>query len=143
MQIGVEPYLLSGSLICIIAQRLARRLCPHCKRKRPITDREKQIISHFLGEGIADKVPELYDSVGCDKCRNTGFIGRLAVVEIIDIDRELDDMIVRQATKKEFLKYLNNSGFVPMQVDGIQKSIMGLTSVEELSRVVDLTEALA
>ncbi|MDR0571345.1 MAG: GspE/PulE family protein [Rickettsiales bacterium] len=142
MQIGVEPYLLSGSLICVIAQRLTRRLCPHCKKKRPITDKEKQVVSYFLGEGILDRVPELYEPVGCDKCRNTGFIGRLAVIEIIDIDRELDDMIVRRATKKEFLHYLDSCGFVPMQVDGIQKAIMGLTSVEELARVVDLTEAM-
>jgi type II secretory ATPase GspE/PulE/Tfp pilus assembly ATPase PilB-like protein len=142
MQIGVEPYLLSGSLICVIAQRLARKLCPHCKRKRAMNDREKGVISHFLGEDILEKVPELYEPVGCDKCRGGGFAGRLAVVEIIDIDRELDDMIVKQATKKEFLSYLEEHGFVPMQVDGIQKVVMGLTSMDELSRVVDLTAGM-
>ncbi|MDR2760403.1 MAG: GspE/PulE family protein [Rickettsiales bacterium] len=143
MQIGVEPYLLSGSLICVIAQRLARKLCPHCKRKRPINDKEKEIIEHFLGKEILTKVSELYEPVGCDKCRNTGYAGRLAVVEIIDIDRELDDMIVRRATKKEFLQYLDNVGFVTMQVDGAQKVAMGLTSMEELTRVVDLTSGMS
>jgi general secretion pathway protein E/type IV pilus assembly protein PilB len=142
MQIGVEPYLLSGSLICVIAQRLARKLCPHCRRKREINDRERGIISHFIGEEILDKVTELYEPVGCEKCRNNGFIGRLAVVEIIDIDRELDDMIVRQATKKEFLNYLDNHGFTSMQIDGVQKVVMGLTSMDELSRVVDLTAGM-
>jgi type II secretory ATPase GspE/PulE/Tfp pilus assembly ATPase PilB-like protein len=142
MQIGVEPYLLSGSLICVIAQRLARKLCPNCKRKRAMNDKEKEIISHFLGEGILEKVTELYEPVGCEKCRNSGFVGRLAVVEIIDVDKELDDMIVRQATKKEFLNYLSEHGFVPMQVDGVQKVIMGMTSMDELSRVVDLTAGM-
>ena len=92
MQIGVEPYLLSGSLICIIAQRLVRRLCPHCKEKYPITEEEKKIVSRLLGDKIASKVNELYRAKGCDKCRNTGFSGRMAVVEIIDVDKELDEI---------------------------------------------------
>ncbi|MBR2141154.1 MAG: type II/IV secretion system protein [Rickettsiales bacterium] len=142
MQIGVEPYLLSGSLICVIAQRLARKLCPHCKKKRPVTDQEKGMITRVLGEKIASKVPELYDSVGCEKCRNTGFAGRMAVAEIIDIDKELDEMITRRATKKEFTQYLSKNGFIPMQIDGMQKVIMGYTTLNELTRVVDMTSAM-
>ena len=142
MQIGVEPYLLSGSLICIIAQRLARKLCPYCKVKRPINEQEKSIITKTLGENIASKVTELYDSKGCDKCRNSGFSGRMAIAEIIDVDKELDEMIVRRATKKEITNYLNNNGFISMQVDGIQKVIMGYTTINELIRVVDLTSVM-
>lgn len=142
MQIGVEPYLLSGSLICVIAQRLARKLCPHCKQKYKVTEQDKYMIEYFLGKKIASKIDELYKPVGCDKCRNTGYVGRLAIAEIIDIDKELDDMIVRRATKKEFLKYLSETGFVPMQVDGVQKVVMGLTSMNELARVVDMTAAM-
>ena len=142
MQIGVEPYLLSGSLICVIAQRLARRLCPECKKKVPITEEERDIIAHFLGSAIAGKITHLYQPVGCEKCRNTGYKGRLAVAEIIDIDRELDDMIVRRATKKEFLDYLHKQGFITMQVDGMQKVIMGLTDLKELGTRVDITSAL-
>ena len=142
MQIGVEPYLLSGSLICIIAQRLARRLCPYCKQKRLITEQEQSIVSKVLGEKISSKVTELYDAVGCDKCRGTGFSGRMAIAEIIDVDKELDEMIVRMATKKEITKYLNDNGFVSMQKDGIQKVIMGYTTMDELVRVVDLTSVM-
>ena len=142
MQIGVEPYLLSGSLICIIAQRLARKLCPHCKEKYKATEEEKHIISSFLGPKIADKVTDLYRAKGCDKCRNTGFSGRMAVAEIIDIDKELDEMIVTRATKKEMINYLTKNGFISMQMDGVQKVIMGYTTMEELMRVVDLTSAL-
>ena len=142
MQIGVEPYLLSGSLICIIAQRLARRLCPYCKQKRLITEQEQSIVSKVLGEKISSKVTELYDAVGCEKCRGTGFSGRMAIAEIIDVDKELDEMIVRRATKKEITKYLNDNGFVSMQKDGIQKVIMGYTTMDELVRVVDLTSVM-
>ena len=142
MQIGVEPYLLSGSLICIIAQRLVRRLCPHCKEKYPITEEEKKIVSRLFGDKIASKVNELYRAKGCDKCRNTGFSGRMAVVEIIDVDKELDEMIVTRATKKEITNYLNKHGFISMQMDGIQKVIMGYTTMDELIRSVDLTAVM-
>ena len=142
MQIGVEPYLLSGSLICIIAQRLARKLCPYCKEKYKVTEEERGIISKILGEKIASKVTELYRAKGCDKCRNIGFSGRMAVVEIIDVDKELDEMIVTRATKKEMTGYLNKNGFISMQVDGMQKVVMGYTTLEELTRVVDLTAAM-
>lgn len=142
MQIGVEPYLLSGSLICIIAQRLTRKLCPYCKEKYKITEEERQIISKFLGINIANKVTELYKEKGCDKCRGTGFSGRMAVAEIIDVDKELDEMIVTRATKKEMINYLNKNGFVSMQMDGVQKVIMGYTTMQELVRVVDMTSAM-
>lgn len=142
VQIGVAPYLLSGSLICIIAQRLIRKLCPYCKVKRPINETEKTIIQKILGDKIASKVKELFDAKGCDKCRNIGFSGRMAVAEIIDIDKELDEMIVRQATKKEMIGYLNDNGFISMQIDGVQKVVMGYTTMEELIRVVDLTSVM-
>lgn len=143
MQIGVEPFLLSGSLICIIAQRLSRKLCPHCKQKYPITEQEKGIITKVLGEKIASKVTELYRATGCEKCRNRGFSGRMAIAEIIDVDKELDEMIVRRATKKEMITYLNKNGFISMQIDGVQKVIMGYTTMEELIRVVDMTSAMS
>ena len=66
----------------------------------------------------------------------------MAIVEIIDVDKELDEMIVRRATKKEMTQYLNNNGFISMQIDGVQKVVMGYTTMDELMRVVDLTSVL-
>ena len=140
MQIGVEPYLLSGSLICIIAQRLARKLCPYCKEAYEPSQNERKAINYFIGEEEGAKVKTIYREKGCDKCRNNGTIGRTCIVEIIDIDKELDEMIVSKATKKQFLEYLKAKNYITMQHDGILKVINGDISFEELGRVVDMTQ---
>ena len=140
MQIGVEPYLLSGSLICIIAQRLARKLCPYCKEAYEPSQNERKAINYFIGEEEGAKVKTIYREKGCDKCRNNGTIGRTCIVEIIDIDKELDEMIVSKATKKQFLEYLKAKNYITMQHDGILKVINGDVSFEELGRVVDMTQ---
>lgn len=140
MQIGVEPYLLSGSLICVIAQRLARKLCPHCKKEYIPDENEIDILKNFVKDEEELKNVKLYKKVGCEKCRNNGTIGRMAIVEIIDVDKELDDMIVKKSTKKEMLNYLNQNNFKAMQIDGMKKVLDGAISLEELIRVVDMTE---
>ena len=140
MQIGVEPYLLSGSLICVMAQRLTRKLCPYCKEAYEPSDYERRVIRKIAGEEVEKSVKVLYREKGCDKCRHNGTIGRMCIVEIIDVDKELDEMIVSKATKKQFLTYLESKGFITMQHDGILKVIEGIISFKELCRVVDMTQ---
>ncbi|HSQ97771.1 MAG TPA: GspE/PulE family protein [Rickettsiales bacterium] len=142
MQIGVKPYLLSGSLTCIVAQRLARAICPCCKEEYQITKEEKDILVGVLGEEEAGGVEKLYRGVGCEKCRGKGYIKRTAIAEVLDVDKEIDDMIVREARKKEMLSYLDKKGFITMQVDGVRKVIKGITTLEELIRCVDMTAFL-
>ncbi len=136
MNIGVPTYLLSGALIGIIAQRLARKLCVHCKKEQPITDFEKKL----LGPKYAN-VTQLYQAVGCDKCSH-GYKGRMAISEILPFDRELDEMIVASASRKEMLKYALSTGFVPIVEDGLQKVVAGYIDLKELIRVVDLTDRM-
>lgn len=140
MQIGVEPYLLSGSLICIIAQRLARKLCPYCRQEYKPSEDELYILKYFIKDEEKLNNLKLYKHVGCDKCRHNGTLGRTAIEEIIDIDKELDDMIVKKTSKKDMLTYLENQGFKNMQHDGIEKVISGIIELQELIRVVDMTE---
>lgn len=142
MQIGVKPYLLSGSLICIVAQRLARTICTHCKKEYPITEEEKEILTRALGEQEVKNITHLYRGTGCDKCKGKGYAQRIGIVEVLDVDREIDDMIVREARKKEILEYLNRKGYVTMQIDGSRKVIRGITTLEELIRTVDMTAFL-
>jgi len=137
MNIGVPNYLMSGSLIGIIAQRLARKLCVHCKTEYQIDDSEKKLLGNKY-----NAVTKLYKAVGCPKCQGTGYKGRMAISEILPFDRELDEMVVQGKTRKEMFKYIMENNFVPMVDDGIAKVVSGDIDLKELIRVVDLTDRM-
>lgn len=136
INIGVPTYLMSGSLICVAAQRLARKLCDHCKTEQPLSDVERKI----LGEKYAN-VDKIYKAQGCEKCSG-GYKGRVVVSEVLAFDRELDDLIVNGATRKELYDHAVANGFVPMVEDGIEKIVQGITDIKELMRIVDLTDRI-
>ena len=96
----------------------------------------------MIGEEEASKITHLYRGKGCDKCKGKGYAKRVAVCEVLDVDKEIDNMIVENATKKEILAYLDSKGYVTMQVDGVRKVINGTTTLDELIRVVDMTSYL-
>ncbi len=138
MNIGVPNYLMSGSLICVVAQRLARKLCPHCKKEHAPDAFEKRL----LGPEHSN-VNKIFksNSEGCDKCRG-GYKGRVVICEILAFDRELDELVMEGASRKEMLSYALKHGFIPMVEDGIRKVIAGTTDLKELMRVVDMTERM-
>ncbi|MET0155589.1 MAG: ATPase, T2SS/T4P/T4SS family [Rickettsiales bacterium] len=135
IDIGIPPYLLSGSLVCVIAQRLMRRLCPKCKTPRPATEEEMRVM------GIS-KTITLYDAVGCEACFGSGYKGRMAVHEILPMNKETDELVAGGASRKAILQASAKSGFLPMSVDGIKKVAAGYSTLDELIRVVDMTERL-
>ncbi|MBL6621122.1 MAG: Flp pilus assembly complex ATPase component TadA [Rickettsiales bacterium] len=135
--IGVESGLLSGSLICCVAQRLVRILCNNCKEKEKATEEECQIIGSNPGDEVY-----LYKAKGCDKCGNTGYKGRVAISEILSISKEIDEMIALNATSNAIIEQAVKEGFVSMAEDGINKVIEGITDIDELIRNVDMTERL-
>lgn len=134
LDMDVPPYLLVGNLICVVAQRLARKLCD-CKKPKPVTKLEKKII----GEKYKD-VTELMGPVGCKKCGDTGYKGRVVVSEVLPMDPELDDLIANSATRREILENAKERGFITLDDDGIEKVTKGIIDVKELMRVVDLTQ---
>lgn len=136
MNIGVPNYLMAGALIGVAAQRLARKLCPHCKKEEPITDFEKKL----LGPKYAS-LTKTYKAVGCDKCSG-GYKGRVVIAEVLSFDRELDDMVARGASRKEISAYALSHGFIPMVDDGLLKVAVGIIDLKELIRVVDLTDRM-
>ena len=137
MNIGVPNYLMSGALIGVIAQRLARKICTNCKQEYAVDDKDKRL----LGEKYAH-VKTVYRGAGCDKCGQSGYKGRAVICEILPFDRELDELILHEAGRRKMLEYALSQGFVTMVEDGIQKVVAGITDLKELIRVVDLTDRM-
>ena len=135
--IGVPAHLIAGSLICILAQRLGRKLCNECKVQRPATAEECRIL-----EVDSSAPPLIYEAKGCETCGFKGYKGRTAVVEILRIDKGLDELIATHATRSQILEYAISRGFVDMVQDGISKVLAGEIDVAELMNTVDLTERL-
>lgn len=137
VDIGVPPTLLSGALIGVVAQRLARKLCPRCKKERPATEEECKLM------GLDPKnPPNIHEAVGCDGCFNRGYKGRLAVSEIIRVDSELDELIAAGALKSKMREHIVKQGFRSMADDGIEKVLAGVMDIEELVGTVDLTDRM-
>lgn len=137
MNIGVPNYLMSGSLTGVIAQRLARKLCVHCKVEYELDAFGKRL----LGPNHSN-TNKLFKAVGCPKCSNLGYKGRVAISEILVVDRELDELISTSASRNEILQHALQKGFKPMIEDGLQKVIDGVIDLKELMRAVDLTDRM-
>ncbi|MDA7705027.1 GspE/PulE family protein [Rickettsiales bacterium] len=132
--IGVPTYLLSGAIICVIAQRLARKLCGHCKIARPINDSERRILRRY------PKITHVSHPKGCSRCQDTGYYGRSPLMEILPFDKKIDDMILSQASRNEVENYAKKMGFMSMADDGILKVAQGVTTLDEVAKVVDMTD---
>ena len=133
---GIKPYVISDALIGVIAQRLVRRICSHCK----IEDQPGQEILHSLG--IYDQSISAYKGKGCRHCNNTGYRGRLGVYEIFQIDDEIKRMIHRDATEPELTHSAKLTGMKTLLQDAIKKVTEGLTTCEEVLRVFGPKNAL-
>ncbi len=136
--IGVPAHLLAGSLICTMAQRLARKLCDACKEPRMATPEETRILGFDL-----DHPPTLYEPKGCQACNNKGYKGRTAIIEILPTDEGLDELIATHATRSQMMEYALENGFIPMIQDGIDKVINGEIDLKELITNIDLTDRLS
>ncbi|NDF12852.1 MAG: type II/IV secretion system protein [Proteobacteria bacterium] len=137
IDIGIKPQLLAGAIICVIAQRLARKLCPECAESRVATPEECHIMSID-----PTKAPMIKVHKGCEACGYTGYKGRVSVTEILPVDKELDELIATSATRHTMLEHLRKHGFKTMQEDGIGKVLDGITDLEELISTIDMTERL-
>lgn len=135
--IGIPAHLLAGSLICTMAQRLARKLCQQCRQPKTATEEECRIL------GVdASNPPTIYESVGCERCAGRGYRGRMAIAEILRVDKGMDELIATHATRKVMMEYAMANGFVPMVQDGIDKVLAGEISLNELINTIDMTDRL-
>ena len=130
VEMGIEPYLVSGALIGVEAQRLVRKLCPHCKQKITLTPMQLDRIIHLIPDDFA-----FYAPVGCDKCSQTGYLGREMISEVLPISDKISSLIAKNATKEELTNAALAEGFKDFFTDGIRRAAMGITSIEEVYRV--------
>jgi type II secretory ATPase GspE/PulE/Tfp pilus assembly ATPase PilB-like protein len=137
LDIGIVPDILAGNIIGVVAQRLVRRLCKHCKQAYQASPSERNMTG-----AKTDKAPTLYRAVGCDQCDYQGYRGRLAIMEILKMDGELDELVAHRATGREMQKAALAKGFRTLADDGVRRVLDGSTSLEELMRVVDLTDRM-
>jgi len=133
LDMEVERYLLASALTGIISQKLARKLCPHCKKLRPTNDYEKDIIKKVTGK----VVNEIHAAVGCDECKN-GYNGRTAIHEVLIIDQNIKDAISSNVRKDKLRRLVYNGNVVSLLQDGIAKVLEGLTTLEELLKIIEL-----
>lgn len=124
---GIARYLVADAIIGVIAQRLVRKLCPHCRQKRPATDKEKRILRRSEAEQT-----EVYEPVGCKLCNNTGYFGRTGVFEIMEVSDDMRRLIAENASTEEMIAAAKQGGMRTLRENGIRYVLDGTTSISEM-----------
>ena len=137
LDLGIVPDILAGNIIGIVAQRLIRKLCPHCRKQDVSNELESELLGLDKGENVV-----VYRAQGCDHCNNFGYKGRMALTELLKVDHDMDDLIARRAPRREIYDLAISKGFLPIAEDGLRRVLDGSTTLEEVARVVDLTDRL-
>lgn len=133
VEMGLPPYLVAAAFTCIVSQRLARRLCPHCRKPRNV----RAAAWENLGLGEAPRrQTRVYDAVGCARCFGTGYLGRVGIFEVLALDEEMGDMIERGVPVRDLREAARARGVESVREDGVRKVLDGETSVAELKRVI-------
>jgi type II secretory ATPase GspE/PulE/Tfp pilus assembly ATPase PilB-like protein len=138
LDIGMLPDIMAGNIIGIVAQRLIRVLCLHCKEPYEPSTPEIKLL------GILPDQPAqtIYRPAGCDLCGQNGYNGRVAIMELLKMDQDIDELIARRATGREIKTLALEKGFRPLIEDAIQRVMDGVTSLSEVTRVVDVTQRI-
>ena len=146
IDLKVNPKTIPSAMNASMAQRLLRKLCEFCKQEKDPSEKERKIIDETL-VSIHDKTYlegiqtlKIYEGKGCDKCNNTGYKGRIAIVEAILSTKEVEAAIVNNSSERELKKAAESQNILDMKQDGILKILKGISSIEELSRVIDLEQ---
>ena len=133
-EMGIEPFLVGSALDCVVAQRLARRLCSRCKAA--YQPEANDLINLRVGFDPSAPVPTLYQPVGCMHCSNTGYRGRIAIHELMIVSEEIERLAVARASATDIARAAREQGMLTLREDGWSKAKLGYTSIEEILRVV-------
>lgn len=135
LDMEVERYLLASALTGVVAQKLARSLCPHCRELKQTNQYEKDLFKKVLGKDVE----AIYSPVGCEKCRS-GYKGRVAIHEVLLIDQGIKDALSTGINREELRKLVYGADVITMLQDGLQKVLDGTTSFEELLKIIELED---
>ena len=145
LDLGVNPKVISSALIISIAQRLVRTLCQDCKKEIPLEGANKKTIDQII-ETIPDPIylegiqrDQIWSAVGCPKCSGLGFKGRIGIFEAILVDAEIEKMIITNPSERDIREAAKSQKLLTLAQDGIIKVLSGVTTLEELDRVVDFS----
>jgi len=134
LDIGILPDIMAGNIIGIVAQRLVRLLCNECKQPYQPDSDERKLLALNEKQDIT-----LYRARGCETCEQQGYRGRIALMELLKMDHELDDLVAQRASAQRIRTAARDKGFRPLASDGVRRILQGITSVAEVTRVVDLS----
>ncbi len=137
LDIGISPDIMAGNIIGVVAQRLVRVLCPHCKEARSPSADERKLLGLKPRENA-----KIYRQVGCKRCNYTGYRGRMAIIELLRIDMDMDTLIARRSPMDAIRTMAFEKGFVTLADDGVRRILEGYTSLAEVTRVIDLTDRI-
>ena len=140
-KMGISNYDIASTLATSVSQRLVRRVCPHCSKERDYTEEEKKIITE-IGEKYNTKFDltkkKTFDTCGCEKCNYTGFLGRIAAFEVLNLDDEIKQAIMEEKSTIEIRKIAMTKNYRPLVVDAIKKVIEGYTTLKEVNNKLAL-----
>lgn len=132
IDMGIEPFLISSSVIGIIAQRLVRKICQYCKKEIPVNDEVRKLMEEF---NIESSEMRIFQGEGCDHCKGTGYKGRTAIFELLVINENIRELIHKNAAISEIREIaINKNGMVTLKEDGVRNIIQGITTAEEVIR---------
>ncbi len=131
VEMGVEPFLAASSVVGIMAQRLVRRICPHCREEY---EPPAELLRELESEGLPEK-PTFYQGRGCEKCMNIGYWGRTGIYELLKIDDQVRDLLLKNKDAATIRKAAMTNGLKPLRTSGLEKALQGETTLEEVLRV--------
>jgi type IV pilus assembly protein PilB len=134
IEMEVETFLVASAIDCVVAQRLARRLCEKCKEA--YAPDHAELLEAGYPEWQAAEIAELYRAVGCDSCASTGYRGRMGLYEVMPMSEEIERLTVERASSETIRTVALEQGMISLRDDGLAKAVAGLTSIEEIARVV-------
>jgi type IV pilus assembly protein PilB len=129
-EMGIESFLTSSAVQCVVAQRLARVLCPHCKRRTVVSREVLEEAGFRVGTDV-----EAYEPVGCQRCHGSGYHGRMGIYSVMVMSERIKEMVVNLASEAEVASVAIEEGMLTLRQAGMEKVRSGLTSVQEVSRV--------